>query len=116
MRIAIAKEGDQVSQHFGYCEGFEIVDLAEGKVTGRDTVPNPGHKPGFLPVFLAEKGINVMISGGMGGSAYQLFKQNNIEVLTGVQGSVSDIIDAYVAGTLKAQGGICQDHSFKGDC
>ncbi len=116
MRIAIAKEGDQISQHFGYCEGFEIVDITEGKVAGRDMIPNPGHKPGFLPVFLAEKGVNVIISGGMGGSAYQLFRQNDIEVLTGVEGKISDIIDAYLAGTLKVQGGVCREHNFKDDC
>lgn len=72
MLIAIAKEGNQVSRHFGHCEGFELVDIKDGKVAGRETVPNPGHRPGFLPVFLAQKGVKVIISGGMGGSAQDL--------------------------------------------
>ena len=116
MKIAIAREGNQISQHFGYCEGFELVEIEDGKVKGRDTVPNPGHKPGFLPVFLAEKGVNVIITGGMGSSAYQLFAQNGIEVITGIEGDISGTIDAYLSGTLQYQGGVCQSHDFKGEC
>ncbi|MDD3851534.1 MAG: NifB/NifX family molybdenum-iron cluster-binding protein [Firmicutes bacterium] len=116
MRIAIAKEGNHVSQHFGHCEGFELVDIDKGKVAGRETVPNPGHKPGFLPVFLAEKGVKVIIAGGMGGSAQQLFSQNGIKVYTGVWGDVYSVIDDYLAGTLKSEGGVCQSHHFEGNC
>ena len=116
MLIAIAKEGNQVSQHFGHCEGFELVEIKDGKIAGRGTVPNPGHRPGFLPVFLAQKGVKVIISGGMGGSAQNLFAQNGIEVYTGAQGTITDIIDLYLAGTLKSTGGVCHSHSFEGHC
>jgi predicted Fe-Mo cluster-binding NifX family protein len=116
MLIAIAKEGNQVSQHFGHCEGFELVDINGDKITDRETVPNPGHRPGFLPVFLAQKGVKVIISGGMGGSAQDLFAQNGIEVYTGVQGNISDIVASYLAGTLKSAGGVCHSHSFEGHC
>src|SRR5690554_990611 len=100
MKIAIAREGNHVSQHFGHCEGFELAKVEDGKVVDRETIPNPGHRPGFLPVFLAGKGVKVIIAGGMGGSAQNLFAQNGIEVYTGAQGSVSDVLDSYVAGTL----------------
>jgi predicted Fe-Mo cluster-binding NifX family protein len=116
MIIAIAKEGNHVSQHFGRCESFELVKVENGRVVGRETVPNPGHRPGFLPVFLAERGVGAIIAGGMGGSAQQLFVQNGIKVYTGAQGSVSGIIDDYVAGTLKSEGGVCQSHQFEGNC
>jgi predicted Fe-Mo cluster-binding NifX family protein len=116
MIIAIAKEGNNVSQHFGHCEGFEMVKIEEGKVISNETVPNPGHRPGFLPVFLAQKGVKVIIAGGMGGAAQDLFVQNGIEVYTGAQGNTSSIIDAYVAGTLKSVGGVCSSHSFEGNC
>ncbi len=69
MIIAIAKEGNSVSQHFGHCQGFELVTIEDGNVISKETVPNPGHRPGYLPVFLAEKGVKVIIAGGMGGSA-----------------------------------------------
>lgn len=115
MKVAIAREGDRVSLHFGYCDSFEIFDIKDNKIENKETVPNPGHRPGFLPVFLAEKGVNVMIAGGMGGSAYQLFQQNGIEVYTGVEGEIDCVIDAYVKGTLESAGGVCQSHDHKGD-
>lgn len=116
MLIAIAREGDCVSQHFGHCEGFELVNVKDGKMTGSETVPNPGHRPGFLPVFLAQKGVKVVIARGMGGSAQDLFAQNGIEVYTGARGSIPEVIDAYLAGTLKSKGGVCHSHSFEGHC
>lgn len=116
MIVAIAKEGSHVSQHFGHCEGFELARIEDGRVMDRETIPNPGHRPGFLPVFLAEKGVNVIIAGGMGGSAQNLFSQKGIEVYTGAQGSISDILDSYAAGTLKSVGGVCHSHQFEGSC
>ena len=116
MLIAIAKEGKRVSQHFGHCEGFELVSIEEGKAVGSETVPNPGHRPGFLPVFLAQKGVKVIIAGGMGGSAQDLFAQNGIEVYTGVQGNISNIVASYLAGTLKSAGGVCHSHQYEGHC
>ena len=86
MLIAIAKEGNQVSQHFGHCEGFELVEIKDGKIAGRGTVPNPGHRPGFLPVFLAQKGVKVIISGGMGGSAQDLLPKTVSRCTPGPRG------------------------------
>lgn len=45
-------------------------------------VPNPGHRPGFLPVFLVEKGVKVIISGRMGQGAIDIFNEKGIEVIT----------------------------------
>lgn len=52
----------------------------------RSFIPNPGHRPGFLPIFLHEKGLNVIISGGMGGGAVDIFNEKGIEVITGASG------------------------------
>ncbi len=74
-KVAIASEKDNVSDHFGYCEGFNIYDIKEEKITKKEFVPNPGHKPGFLPNFLNEKGVNIIISGGMGQKAVNIFNE-----------------------------------------
>ncbi len=57
MKIAIASDGKYVSGHFGHCEGFTIYEVEEGKSLNKNFTPNPGHRPGYLPVFL--KGLNV---------------------------------------------------------
>lgn len=54
MKIAVAGEGKNVTEHFGHCVNFLIYDVENGKITNEESIPNPGHKPGFLPNFLAD--------------------------------------------------------------
>lgn len=116
MKIAIASEGNNVSGHFGFCEEFKMYEIEDGKVLNTKSIPNPGHKPGFLPVFLKEQGANIIVSGGMGGSAQQLFSDNGIEVIVGAQGSCDNIINTYIKGELESTGSICNDHAHEDHC
>ena len=116
MKIAIASEGKKVSGHFGHCEGFTMYNIEGDKVVNSEFVPNPGHKPGFLPMFLKEKDVDIIISGGMGGSAQQLFRNNNIEVIVGAEGDCDNIIVSYLKGEIKSTGSICIEHSHEGSC
>lgn len=110
MKVAVASEGQTITMHFGHCQGFTIYDIEDNKVTGKSFIPNPGHKPGFLPVFLKDNNVDIIIAGGMGGSAQDLFNQNGIEVIVGVQGMSDDAIDLYLKGELKSTGSVC-DHN-----
>jgi len=92
MKIAIASENGMVAQHFGHCPDFTIFEIQSGKIVNTETIPNPGHKPGFLPVFLKDKGADVIVSGGMGQGAVELFNGNNVKVITGAVGNVTDIV------------------------
>ena len=47
MKIAVAAMGSTVAGHFGHCENFIFFDTADGKITAENSVPNPGHRPGF---------------------------------------------------------------------
>lgn len=116
MKIAIASEGKNVSGHFGHCEGFTMYEIEENKVLNSEFLPNPGHRPGFLPIFLKEQGIDLIISGGMGGSAQQLFIDNGIDIVVGAKGSCDDVIKAYINGELKSTGSVCEEHSHEGHC
>ena len=82
-----------------------------GKITGSEFVPNPGHRPGFLPVFLAEKGVKVIISGGMGQGAIDIFNEKGIEVIVGASGSSESAVKAYLKGELKSTGSVCHEHN-----
>jgi predicted Fe-Mo cluster-binding NifX family protein len=116
MKIAVASEGKQVSEHFGHCEGFTIYEVGEDKSLKKDFIQNPGHKPGFLPVFLKGKNANVIIAGGMGETAQQLFRDNEIEVVVGAQGLCDDVVQKYINGELKSTGSICTEHQHEGNC
>lgn len=111
MKIAIASENKIVSQHFGYCETFEIFNTKNGRIISEESLENPGHKPGFLPRFLNENGVNVIISGGMGQAAVDIFNENNIEVIVGAKGLAKDLAKDYLNGELESTGSICHDHN-----
>ena len=115
MKIAIAKDDNLVSEHFGHCQGFEIVQIEKRKIVKRDFIPNPGHKPGFLPKYLSEHGINIIIAGGMGAKAQELFNMNNIEVIVGAKGKIDDVLNDYIAGNLKSTNSVCERHSHHGE-
>ncbi|NMB06773.1 MAG: dinitrogenase iron-molybdenum cofactor [Tissierellia bacterium] len=116
MKIAIAADGNRVSGHFGHCEGFMIYEIENGEILNHKFEPNPGHRPGFLPVFLNEKGVNTIVSGGMGASAQQLFSNNNIEVIVGASGDCNKVALEYLKGELKSTGTICDEHAHQGHC
>ncbi|MGK0466074.1 NifB/NifX family molybdenum-iron cluster-binding protein [Clostridium sp.] len=110
MRIAVASEQSKVSGHFGYCEGFTIYEVEEGTIVSNSFTANPGHKPGYLPVFLNELNVNTIIAGGMGETAQNLFNENGIEVVVGAQGLSEDAVQKYISGELKSTGSVCHEH------
>lgn len=110
MKVAIAKNGNTVSGHFGHCEGFETFEVKDGVIEERSFIPSPEHQPGILPPFLADKGVNVIIAGGMGGAAVELFKERGITVIIGAQGNLDDVIKQYLSGELKSTVSACEEH------
>ena len=111
MKIAVATENGFVSSHFGHCKDFTIYEVENGKVTGKDVIANPGHQPGFLPVFLKEADVHLVITGGMGERAQAIFSENGIDTITGAQGKSDDVIASYNAGRLKSTSVYCKDHN-----
>lgn len=116
MRIAIASEGKDVTEHFGHCVTFLIYDVENGKIVKEESLPNPGHKPGFLPNYLADRGVNVIISGGMGGGAVDIFNERNVEVIVGASGDAKIAVEKYLNGELKTTGSICHEHQHHDEC
>ena len=57
MKIAVASEGRMVTEHFGHCENFNIFEVENNQITKMESIPNPGHRPGFLPNFLNDMGV-----------------------------------------------------------
>jgi len=112
MRIAIPTTDGKLSMHFGHCKEFAILDVDEEAKTILDTrsaVP-PAHEPGVLPRWLREQGADVIIAGGMGQRAQDLFAQSGIEVIVGAPPqSPEEIGSAHLAGTLEAGQNVC-DH------
>ncbi len=116
MKIAIAADGNKISQHFGHCQGFYVAEVEEGEIKNEGFIQNPGHKPGFLPKYLGEKGINTIITGGMGHMAQTLFNENSIDVITGATGDIHDVLSIFIKGELKSSDEVCSEHAHQGEC
>jgi len=113
-KIAIAMDGNFVSEHFGRCPSLEIVELENKKIINQETISNPGHRTGFLPEYLSQKGIQVVICGGMGRRAMDLFLAKDIKPIVGISGEVNEIIEKYREGKLKEGNSLCQPGRGKG--
>lgn len=100
MKIAITKDGDNVSKHFGHAKGYEIVVIEGESVISTEYIENPGHRPGFLPKFLRDLGVQAVISHGMGDNARALFASYEIKVYTCVEGSIDEAVEKFIAGEL----------------
>ena len=114
MRIAISTDGDSVSEHFGRCPEFTIIDIEESKLIKKESVKNPGHHPGFIPQFLHDRGVECIIAGGMGMRATEFFKQFGIKTIVGISGKIDDTLDKIIKGTLKGGESLCKPGAGKG--
>ena len=112
MRIAIPVANGKLAQHFGHCEHFALIDVDSGAkaIQSESTVVPPAHEPGLLPRWLAEQGATLIIAGGMGARAQQLFTANDNRVVIGARtGTPAQIVETFLAGTLETGENLC-DH------
>jgi len=109
-KFAIPTLNEKLTAHFGHCEKFAIVNVEDNKIMSEEFIEPPVHQPGVYPKFLADYGVHVIIAGGMGQKAQDLFTENNIEVRMGVQnGSPSELVEHYLSDQLQTGQNLC-DH------
>jgi predicted Fe-Mo cluster-binding NifX family protein len=112
MKIAIPVSNGKLAAHFGHCNQFAFVEIdSENKsVVSTEMLTPPPHEPGVMPRWTAEQGANLIIAGGMGTRAKDMFEQRGVEVMVGAPSeSPEDVVSAYLAGTLQIGGNVC-DH------
>lgn len=112
MKIAVPLDNGRISAHFGHCADFALyeVDPARKVTLSKTTLAAPPHEPGLLPRWLHEHGADVIIAGGMGRRAQDLFARQGIQVVVGAPPDAADqVVVAYLAGTLQAGANTC-DH------
>jgi len=107
MRIAIPCNNDEgleseISMHFGRSPYYTFVDIDNNEIKNVEVVPVPfaDHGPGDLPNFVKQNRGEVVIAYGMGGRAVDFFNQLGIKIVTGAQGSVKEIVDAFLKDRL----------------
>ena len=112
-KIALACEDSQglsgqISQHFGRCPHYLIVEIEGSEIKKTAIVSNPyynNHIPGMVPTFINEQGANVMIAGGI-----DMFSNLGIEVVTGAMGNAGNVLQAYLRGEISGVEPCSHDH------
>lgn len=112
-----------ISEHFGHCGAFTIVEVEDGKVGEVVILENGGHEHGgcMAPVqLLKEKGVEVLLANGMGQRPLAGFQQVGITVhFKGEAQSVSEAVNLFIDGgcpafdetqTCGGGGGECGGH------
>jgi predicted Fe-Mo cluster-binding NifX family protein len=107
VKVAITSQGDSldapVDLRFGRCPYFIAVDLESRKI---EVIPNPaasatgGAGPQAAQT-IADKGVEVVITGNVGPNAFQTLKAANMKIYTGAFGTVQETLTKYESGELK---------------
>jgi len=103
----------EVSAHFGRCPFFLLAEANGTTATVSEVVPNPyrvAHQPGAVPRFIRDMGADVIIAGGMGPKAIEMFHGFGIDVATGATGAVTTVLGAYLRGEHRGVVPCAHDH------
>ncbi|MDP8257816.1 MAG: NifB/NifX family molybdenum-iron cluster-binding protein [Candidatus Aadella gelida] len=118
MKICITAQGKdldaQVDPRFGRCQYFIIADTDNNET---EVLENP-NKDGMGGVgiqsgqTMAEKNVKAVLTGNVGPNAYRTLNAGGIEVITGVSGTINQVIEQYKAGKFKSTQGPSVDSHF----
>jgi predicted Fe-Mo cluster-binding NifX family protein len=97
-----------LSDHFGHCAVFTLIDVEGDEIQKVDTLPNTGHVQGACmgPVMLLKNaGVDVLVAGGMGPRPLAGFQQVGIDVFFNEGAAkVEDAIKLLLAGSARRFG------------
>ena len=110
MVFAVPTAQGKLCAHFGHCDQFALIETESGEIKTKTMVTPPAHEPGVLPKWLHEKGAHIIIAGGMGSRAQQLFVENGIKVVTGApMDTPESLVRQYLSENLVTGANVC-DH------
>ncbi|SHI22115.1 Predicted Fe-Mo cluster-binding protein, NifX family [Sporobacter termitidis DSM 10068] len=113
MKIAVPTENDQIFQHFGQSHFFTVYTADGGNITGKTFLDAGENGHSALAGLLSRLKIDVLICGGIGGGAKAMLASENIELVSGIDGSVEDAVNAYLGGRLRDTGAVCDHHEHE---
>ena len=111
MKIAITSSGpeltSQVDPRFGRCAYFIFIDTDSDKFeaienSGAQGMGGVGIQAGQMMI---DKGIKAVLTGNCGPNAFQTLKAAGVEVITGVSGTVQEVVDKFKAGGFQSVSG-----------
>ena len=108
MKIAISAMGTdlnaQVDPRFGRCRNFIVVDpdTMEFEVVENSGALSGGGAGVATGQLLAGKGVSDVLTGNCGPNAFNVLQAAGINVVTGVAGTIQDVVEGYKSGKYQA--------------
>lgn len=114
MKIAVPLQKDNhIDDHFGHCEAYGIYTVKENnEIITQEIIPSTqgcGCKSNIASD-LAQKGVKVMLAGGIGSGAINVLNNFGIEVIRGCSGNADEAVRLYLSGSLQDNGETCHQH------
>ena len=104
---------NQVDDHFGHCEFYGVYSISDNnEINAIETIKSEqgcGCKSNIAGV-LADKGVTIMLAGGIGGGAINVLNTWGIEVVRGCSGNALDVVTLFVEGEIADNGVSCLQH------
>ena len=110
MKIAVTYDNGNIFQHFGRTESFKVYDVEDNKVVSSEVIGSNGVGHGALAGLLADRAVEVLICGGIGGGAQQALSDAGVELVAGAEGDADQAVEAYLKGELISTGANCDHH------
>ena len=110
MKIAVTYDNGNIFQHFGRTESFKVYDVEDNKVVSSEVIGSNGVGHGALAGLLADRAVDVLICGGIGGGAQQTLADAGVELVAGAEGDADQAVEAYLKGELISTGANCDHH------
>ena len=113
MKIAVTYDNGNIFQHFGKTEFFKVYEVEGGKVVSSEVIGSNGVGHGALAGLLADRSVDVLICGGIGGGAQAALEEAGVELCAGAEGDADRAVEAYLRGELVSSGANCDHHHHK---
>lgn len=107
MKICITSIADNldsdVDPRFGRCKYFLIIDTDSMNVksVSNDSMMASGGAGIQAAQMVAKTGAGIVITGNIGPNAFQTLTAAGVKVITGVNGSIKDVVDKFNRGEFK---------------
>lgn len=118
MRICVTAQDDnlesKVDPRFGRCTYFIFVDAdtMEFDAVKNEQAQAMGGAGVQAGQFVVDNNADVLLTGNIGPNGYQTLEAGNVEIITGVEGTVREAIERYKKEELKSSGGPSVDTHF----
>jgi predicted Fe-Mo cluster-binding NifX family protein len=117
LKVAVPNNKGAVNQHFGQSTSFILATVENGSVKNIEELSTGeyAHQHKKLADLLREKGVSMIIAGGIGEGASGALVDKGMDIIKGTEGSYRQVLEDFAKGELKSKDLLCgnQTHEHK---